>query len=88
MAGCTSGPRDSIALPPYLSLFCFSSRLEGENSIVPCVQIPNHTVLFSTCVKSRACNPYRFSLQEATYVKQMDCCCGIFHCKHALYCQM
>ena len=45
-------------------------------------------VFFSACDKSRAGSPYRFSLQEAIYIKQRDCHCGIFHCKRALCCQI
>ena len=50
--------------------------------------LPNHMVLFSACDKSLACSPYRCSLLEVAYITQMDCHCGIFHCKRALCCQM
>ena len=52
------------------------------------MQIPNHLVLFSARDKRRACSLYRFSLQETKYKEQMDCHCGIFHCKRPLCCQM
>ena len=50
--------------------------------------LPNHMVLFSACDKSLACSPCRCSLLEVAYITQMDCHCGIFHCKRALCCQM